>query len=301
MRQEPTFDWSGYESEEGEIRPLPPAKPFSRTRLALRLIAAAAMIAALSVIARDNLARPAQEAASRDWTEPPRVAARRPAPTAPSLSPLLRYEASATELPARNEAPRWSPATGQREDTLASGGFDAIEAPFLRVTLNDAEPNAANPAGLFVMLARRAAEQGLSVMRTGARGQIETKFGPVETLEATMSGEGSRQCTGFQAHGERMLRLDGWLCGILGQAPEPRVLACAIDHLTLTPAAGPDLASRFEEAEARRDPSCRVETVAAKRARASQATGSIAGPSTDEKARGRKADPAVKRNAQARP
>lgn len=300
MRQEPTFDWSGFEEDEGEIRQLAPARPFSRTRLALRLAAAAAIITGLTVIARENVARPAQEAASRGWTEPPRIAARRPAPAASSLSPLLRYEAAETETAARNEAPRWSPATGQREDTLASGGFDAIEAPFLRVTLTDAEPNALPPAGLFVTLARRAAEQGLSVMRTGARGQVETKFGSFETLEATLSGEGSRLCTGFQATGERTLRLDGWLCGILGQAPEPRALACAIDRLTLAPSAGAELASRFEEAETRRDPSCRVDAVAVKRARASQATGSIASPSTDGKARG-KADTSAKRNAQARP
>lgn len=299
MRREPTFDPMILDEEE-EVRPLKQARPFWRLRLAGRFVIAAGLIAGLTIIARETTQAPP---GSRPWSEPSRMAAKPLPKPAETMIPLLRYDAAEADPPARPETPRWSPATGQREDTLAGGGFDAIEAPFLRVTLTDPRPDPTAQASLFVSLARRAAEQGLSVLRTGQRGQVETKFGPFETVEATLSGAGSRHCLGFQSLSERAPRFDGWLCGILGQAPEPPALACAIDRIGLALPAGLSLEAAFEQAEARRTPRCGAEEVAVKRVRASEATGSIAmgadRAATLSKARNRKGDAAARENRQA--
>ena len=274
MRREPRFDQDWGEVDEDEIRVLKRPRPFARLRLAGQFVFAAALVAGLTIAAKDKMNA---GSTPRAWAEPARVASAPLARTPmPGSGPLLRLDAPAGEEPARSEPPRWSPATGLREDALSSGGFDAIEAPFLRVTVTETTAEAEPAASLFVTLARRAAEgRGLSVIRTGVRGQVETKFGPVEIVEATLSGQGQRACTGFQSLAARNLRIDGWLCGVLGQAPEPRAVACALDRLKLAGQAAPTVETAFSEAEARRVAGCSGNDVAR---RAADSTGSIAAP-----------------------
>lgn len=302
MRREPTFEDLDFDDAD-DMRRLDAPSPFGRIGLAARLALAAAVIAGLTLFARD---RTVPAPSPRSWTEPPRILsapAARAAIPASTAGPLLAMDAA--DPPARSEPPRWNAATGLREDALTQGGFDAIEAPFLRLTLTEAGPAPEPATSLFVTLARRAAEmQGLSVVRTGVRGTIETKFGPFETVEATLSGHGSRLCTGFTAIGTKAMRIDGWLCGVLGQAPEPRAVACAIDGLTLAIATTPTIEVAFGEAELRRGAGCSPAADVAVTAQGTDKTGSIARRkmTTGDRnpRRPRKNEAELRRNAEAR-
>lgn len=264
--------------------------------LTLRLAAASAAIAALSLVAQGALRRAPAAAPERSdvvadkvtgmtadmaahmAAEPPFVPSTPAAPARPALPPLSGRLALADPDgldPVRIEPARLNPATGLREEVVARGAFEAIESPSLRLTLTrDAGTEA--PPSLFVTLARRAADgPALAVIRTGARGRIATKFGVVETLEATLAGDARRICTGFMTLEAAPARIDGWLCAPLGQPPEPRALACALDGLTLEGGEEP-AAALFREAETRRDPACgTVRPNAA--AEAAGRTGSIRG------------------------
>lgn len=222
-------------AEARDIRSLARPRPRRRARLTLQLTACAALIAGLSLAARDRMAAPEPQ---RAWTDPPRTeaAAPRKVATAEPLLTLTEAAADPSALPPRAEPSRWDPTRGQREDSVSQGAFDAIEAPWLLVTATDPGAARAEPApSLFVTLVRRAADgRGLAVTRTGERGVVATRYGGFETLEAVLSGDGTRTCTGFRSLDLNTLRLDGWLCGILGQAPEKRAVACAIERVTLS-------------------------------------------------------------------
>lgn len=250
--------------------------------LTLRLAAASAVIAGLSLYARDTLrtAPPVRSEISAPGLSAPGLSA--PGLSAPSLadafaaqafvpsmarparpalaivpdSARLRLDASDALEPVRAEPPRINPGTGLREEALSRGDFQAIEASALRLTLTrNLGPEPA--PGLFVTMARRAADgPALAVIRTGPRGRIATKFGLVETLEATLSGEGRRVCTGFATLEAAPVRIDGWLCAPLGQPPEPQAIACALDALDLDDPSDPATAAVFREATTRRDPGC---------------------------------------------
>lgn len=224
-RDETPDDWRGL------ARP----RKRRRARLAVQLTACAALIAGLSLAARDRMTAPEPQ---RAWTDPPRSEAAAPRKIA-SAEPLLTLVTAASEMPApppQAEPSRWDPTRGQREDSVSQGSFDAIEAPWLLVTATDPGAARAEPApSLFVTLVRRAADgRGLSVTRTGERGVVATRYGSFETVETVLSGDGSRTCTGFRSLDLNTLRLDGWLCGILGQAPEKRAVACAIERIALS-------------------------------------------------------------------
>lgn len=219
-----------------DLRGLARPRKRRRARLAVQLTACAALIAGLSLAARDRMTAPEPQ---RVWTDPPRSEA---APRmVASAEPLLTLTAAASDFDALASAPqaepsRWDPTRGQREDSVSQGTFDAIEAPWLLVTATDPGAARAEPApSLFVTLVRRAADgRGLSVTRTGERGVVATRYGSFETVETVLSGDGARTCTGFRSLDLNMLRLDGWLCGILGQAPERRAVACAIERIALS-------------------------------------------------------------------
>ncbi|WP_085984936.1 hypothetical protein [Methylobacterium nodulans] len=214
-------------------RPLPRAVRRRSWHPLRRSIGAAAVIALISILASER----------RDV--PPEAAAPLAPPPAWEAAAPDRYRLDGAEE-ARATARR-RPGLGLREDSLALGTFGAVETLFLRITLADApDPE----TSLFVSLARRAAEHdGLAVIKTGDRGQVDSRFGPVETLEATLSGEeGRRVCTAFRVI-DATVRLDGWLCAPLGLLPEPVAVGCAIDRLTarpnvLLPAALVDLLTR---------------------------------------------------------
>jgi len=134
-----------------------------------------------------------------------------------------------------------------------------VESAHALVALSESQEEGSR--SLFVTLARRAADgPGLAVTRTGERGLVQTKFGAVETLEATLVGGIGRVCTGFAAADPRPVRIEGWLCAPLGRPPEPQALACLLDRLTLAGPASADTAALFRVAESRRDPRCRAVT-----------------------------------------
>jgi len=264
--------------------------PRSRTppaggRLAARLACAAALIAALSLAAREGRTGPEAAAPPALAEAPapfvPRVSlAVRPAMPAAVAAPRFRLDDADALEPARPERTRLDPASGRREETLGQGAFTNIDTPYLRLVVGEARPGDP-PRNLFVTLARRAADgPGLSVIRTGERGRLATRFGAVETLEATFSGSLDRICTGFSGSAGEGFRFDGWLCAPLGQAPEPRAVACTLDALVA-------IAPEISGFDGPRDPACRPAP--------DTRTGSPGGGGT------RKNEARMRRTAQARP
>ena len=264
-------------------------------RLAGRGILALGIIAVLSVYAhRIALTQPARdvEPVSTDVAFVPSAAVpARPAIPHAASGPRYRLDDPDALDPPRSEPGRIDPATGRREDTLTQGTFETIDSPYLRVTIGEASFGEANPS-LFVSLVRRAAVgSGLSIERTGERGRIGTKFGPVETLEATLAGSGRRVCAGFVTVGDSSVRIDGWLCAPLGQPPEPRAIVCALDKIVVDGRAEPFADGAARRFEAARDPGCRPLTPSAGQA---AETGSI-------ERRSRKNEGRSRQTAQARP
>lgn len=240
-----------------EVSTAPRRAPPAGLRLIARLACAAAAIAGLSLLARElgpsgkNRAGDAPATAEAPAPFVPSVGqAVRPAVATTVTAPRFRLDLSDTIEPVRAEPPRIAATGGRREETLHQGAFPVLEAPYLRIVVG--ETASGDPARtLFVTLARRAADgPGLSVIRTGERGLVETKFGAVETLEATFSGPLDRVCTGFAGSAGANHRFEGWLCAPLGQAPEPRAVACAVDALMAVGPEPPGFAVP-------RDPACR--------------------------------------------
>lgn len=261
--------------DEAETRATPPRLPL--LGLSVKLAAACGAVAVLVLFAGGRSAAPpaAPEPAVAGTPFVPATLAAPARQAAPALPGRLGLDEPDAIDPVRLELPRINPVTGLREESLARGDFDAIESSALRLTLTrEAGPEA---PGLFVTLVRRGADgPGIAVVRTGTRGRIDTKFGPVEILEATLAGGARRVCTGFATLGASPLRIDGWLCAPLAQPPEPRALACTLDALTLDGAEGP-AADLFRTAEARRDPACRPSQPSAATEPPAGRTGSIRG------------------------
>ncbi|GJD65050.1 hypothetical protein [Methylobacterium frigidaeris] len=223
-------------------RPLPRAAPRRswRRRVAGRTVGAAAVIALLSVLASE-----------RRLADPPLAdqAAFVPRYAAPAVAPPVWSEVAADRYRLGEATGSARTQPGLREDTLTAGAFAVQEAPFLRlVAVETAEPD--GEGSLFVTLARRAAEAGgLSVVRTGERGQLATRFGALDTVDATLAdAEGRRACTAFRLGAS--LRLEGWFCAPLGQLPEPQALACTVERLSPVPGAGlsPAIAAMLAQA-----------------------------------------------------
>ncbi len=236
MRRIPQIDrWPGADHEARS--PLPPG-------LIAALLAAAALVAGLAVTVR--------WAASPPPLAPPPAKVERPAIL--GVAPLRLVEAGID--PVKVEPGRIDPRTGLREDVLARGHFEAPEAPVLRLALTRGA-GAERAPGLFVLLARRAAVpmaggMPLSVRRTGSRDAVATRFGTAETVEATLTGEVTRRCTGFVT-AQPGLRIDGFLCGPLGTAPDARSLACTLDSLELDDPGDPTVSAAFATARAASD------------------------------------------------
>lgn len=158
--------------------------------------------------------------------------------------------------PVKVEPGRIDPRTGLREDVLTRGRFESLDAPLLRLALTRGA-GAEQVPSLFVLLARRAGHpagggQPLSVAKSGPRGSVATRFGAVETLQATLVGSVSRACTGFVAR-QAALRIDGFLCAPLGGAPAPQTLACTLDALELDDPGDPAASAAFRGARAPSD------------------------------------------------
>lgn len=218
----------------------------------------------------------------------------RPAVPVLANGPRFRLDEVDPVNPARSEPPRLNPSTGEREDTLSQGDFRKIEGPYLRITITEGSESRPHPS-LFVTLARRGANGlGLSILKTGERGRLESKFGSVDTLDAMLGGPITRTCTGFMTSGGARVRLDGWLCAPLGQLPEPRAVVCALERVVLNGLASSDLEALVQAAETQPDRGC-ASAAAARPGEAASQTGSI------DKRRGRKNKAELRRSAQARP
>ena len=174
-----------------------------------------------------------------------------PVAAAPPPAPVARFALEPGPDPARVAA-RIDPRTGLREDAVSRGDLASIDAPAVSITLTRGRDAGAAPA-LFILLVRRAAagsaidQPAVSVVRTGAYGQIQTRFGAVETLEVTFGGSTQRTCLGFVTR-ESAFRLDGWSCTPLGRPPEAQALACALDALSFLDLADPDTTAAFSTA-----------------------------------------------------
>jgi hypothetical protein len=227
-------------------------RTWSPATLGLRMALASALIALLCVCAW----RPGKpEIVSGQRIETPFVPSMMAVPAPPPV-PAARLGLAEAGLDPVRVSARIDPRTGQREDTLNRGDLAAEEAPALRITLTRGASAGPAPT-LFVLMARRAAGgpaldgPALSVMRTGARGQVATKFGPVETLEVTFGGAARRTCTGFVTRNAGTFRLDGWACAPLGHPPGPESLACTLDALSLVDLSDPETTAAFAVASER--------------------------------------------------
>ena len=173
--------------------------------------------------------------------------------------PVAMFGLEAPELerqPAVYEARR-SQSGSRRQDGLAFGGFTEAK-PHLELRLLVEHGVAPAPQPFVIALVREAAERGMSVQRSGTPTAIETRFGPVETADATLSdGESSRACIAFRkGPGEMPLGLSGWWCG--GSRPADRQqLVCLIDRINLLSAGDdPALRTAFSRSELARQPGC---------------------------------------------
>jgi len=222
----------------------------SPVSLGLRILLASAVIALLCVCA----GRPghvAGELPAEPRIATPFVPSTRAVPAPPPVA-AAHFDLAEPGIDPVRVSARIDPRTGQREDALTRGDVAAIEAVAVRVTLTRGASRHPAPT-LFVLMARRAAggpavdRPALSVLRTGARGQILTKFGAVETLDVTFSGFAPRTCTGFVTR-DTDFQLDGWFCAPLGHPPEPQALVCLIDALRLVDLADPETTAAFVRA-----------------------------------------------------
>jgi len=213
--------WTEQEREDGascggEDGRTPPAATNSGLRASLRILAAA-LVLGLSLLARETLRAHPPVAGGGSLS----VALAPGAPDAPGPAEAPTGLRLKLEEPDSTGAlPRTAlPVSG--ETRLSEGAFETVESAHALVALSESQEEGSR--SLFVTLARRAADgPGLAVTRTGERGLVQTKFGAVETLEATLVGGIGRVCTGFAAADPRPVRIEGWLCAPLGRPPEPR-------------------------------------------------------------------------------
>lgn len=179
------------------------------------------------------------------------VAIARPIPIFGLESPELERQ------PAVLDARRSADGT-RREDLLSFGGF-AEPKPHLALRLAVQHERDELSRPFIVALVRMAAARGLSVQRSSLPAAIETRFGPVEAADVTLSdGASGRACIAFRMEsGTVPLALSGWWCGGEGKPADRRQLVCLIDRIDLL-AAGEDAALRsaFARSELNRQPGC---------------------------------------------
>lgn len=147
---------------------------------------------------------------------------------------------------------------GKREDVLVFGRFtEAKPHLVLRLLLDAKDDQLSQP--FVIAMVREAAGRGMSMQRSGAPTGIETKFGLVETADATLSdGEANRACIGFRHRmADAHLSLSGWWCGVANRPADRQQLICLLDRVDLL-SAGDDRAlhAAFARTELKRQPAC---------------------------------------------
>jgi hypothetical protein len=173
-------------------------------------------------------------------------------------SPELERQAPAYEAQRSQNGAR-------RRDDLSFGAFDEAR-PHLQLRLLIEHGASQLPQPFVVAVVREAAERGMSVQRSGQAIAIATRFGPIETADATLNdGTASRACIAFRkSPGEMPLGLSGWWCGSAGRPADRQQLICLIDRIDLL-SAGEDRALRtaFARSELNRQPACAAPRLAA--------------------------------------
>lgn len=178
----------------------------------------------------------------------------------PITKPIPMFGLESPELD-RNSATlesRRSQDGSQREDVL---GFGAFREPkphlLLRLSVEHGQGDLSQP--FVIALVREAAARAMSVQRSSMAAAIQTRFGPVETADATLNdGTVSRPCIAFRMDaGTLPLSMSGWWCGGDGKPADRQQLVCLIDRIDLINA-GDDraLRSAFARTELSRQPAC---------------------------------------------
>ena len=145
-----------------------------------------------------------------------------------------------------------------REDVLSFNDFDA-DRFFLTLRILRRGDAQSGDRSLFAAAALRTAEDGIAIERMAAPRDMPSKFGPMESADATMAmDERRRECIVFRAGlADGAVELSGLACGQEGEPVSRPSLSCLIDGLILL-APGEDRALRriFNQAEAHRGRDC---------------------------------------------
>lgn len=238
----------------------PPTTPgiARRTLLPRKRLLAAGVVAA-GIAAIFAFTGRGGDAAMADATPAPASVAVKPA-WIDIAQPLQLYSLPAPELDRKSmayNARRHTIGEG-RQDALTFGDWSA-RAPYVRLNVYRIGKEDAPMAAFFVELARRAAEDGAAIVRSGQPAALPTRFGDFETADATLAGpQGERACLGYRlASAALPLRISGFACGTDTAALDRGALGCILDRLDLV-SAGEDTQLRrfFVEAEQRRGSGC---------------------------------------------
>ncbi|PZO03315.1 MAG: hypothetical protein DCF30_03000 [Hyphomicrobiales bacterium] len=201
--------------------------------------------------------------------------------------PIFGLESPELDRSSATLEARRSQDGSQREDVLSFASF-AGERPhlLLRLSVEHGRGDLSQP--FIIALVRETASRAMSVQRSGMPTAIATRFGPVETADATLSdGDVSRACIAFRMDaGALPLSLGGWWCG--GTKPADRQqLVCLIDRIDLLNA-GDDKALRtaFSRSELHRQPACAPPRLAATGRKASWLDADATAPALRTKSAG---------------
>ncbi|MGL4324397.1 MAG: hypothetical protein ACRCTD_10190 [Beijerinckiaceae bacterium] len=234
-------------------------------RFAARHLAMPAMAAALIIMAGAVLfagEKPAPATAAIETKQPETVA---------SISqwvrlskPLMLYSIDAPEfarLPQQHHARRHATGNG-REDRFTVGQFETDQL-YYAVRLYRPGGEKAPDSTLYIDTVRRAADDGMTVVRVAATDQHRTKFGPAAVADAQVQahgqdGEKQRACLTFRiVTSDGMLTISGLACGQEKKPVDRAMLTCFIDRIALM-ASGDDAKIRqiFSDAELSRHAGC---------------------------------------------
>ncbi len=224
--------------------PLGPARRVgSRRSLFLKAFCGASMamfvlLGAIALFEGDPLPAPAKSPAEPLWAD-----------AGPSLYRLSLPEIGTAQGLARQRL------DGARQDVLVLGeGLGARS--YGRLVLHRAGPNEGPVGSFYLDLARMAALGGVAVTRSGLPQPLQTRFGPAEMAELSLSqGERERPCTGLRLRmQEPDVRVTAFVCLPEGLRESA---ACLFERLELdqTRADAP-LAALFARAQPLRTGAC---------------------------------------------
>ncbi len=181
-------------------------------------------------------------------------------PVAPAWSvvahaePLFGMGPGLYPVPVRHEVRRLVDGV-TRMDVFSFG--NAHGGPFARLVLERMTDASPPEGGLYVTVVRNAAAEGFAVERVSLPTLAESRFGPMETAEVTLTTErGPVECTVFRGvAADGPLRYSGWSCAVPKTAEAAR---CLVDAATFsTDIHEPAMARVFEAGEDRIAEGCR--------------------------------------------